>query len=117
MEAGKIIIHGNCEQLGGGAEYGALKGGEIVVEGDAGQITLIEGGKIHVKGNVGILGWDMYGGIIIVDGSVGTICPEDGEEDWDGIDGGEVHIKGDIGSMGEIEHGKIFHKGKLIVDK
>jgi hypothetical protein len=33
------------------------------------------------------------------------------------MEGGEIHINGEIGSFGDIKHGKIYHKGKLIVDK
>jgi len=34
------------------------------------------------------------------------------------MSGGEIHVFGEIGSIyGTIAHGKIYHKGKLIVDK
>jgi formylmethanofuran dehydrogenase subunit C len=34
-----------------------------------------------------------------------------------GMIGGEIHVEGAIGSIGNIRNGKIYHKGKLIVDK
>ena len=72
----------------------------------------MKGGEIIIKGNAGRgLGRVMSGGIIRVEGDsdleTGVL-----------MQGGELHIDGNVSSIGEdITGGKIFHKGKLIVDK
>ena len=91
MDHGWITVDGHAgDEVGGG-----MKGGMIIVEGDSG----------------GRIGWDMKGGMIIAKGAAGD---EAGVQ----MGGGEICIDGDIGSISEdLQHGKIFHKGKRIVDK
>lgn len=68
--------------------------------------------KITVKGDIGAgLGYKMTGGTIIVEGNggydIGML-----------MEGGEIHINGEYKSISEtMKHGKIYHKGKLIVEK
>jgi formylmethanofuran dehydrogenase subunit C len=86
-----IIVNGNaCNSVG----YG-MRGGSIIVKGDAGSLigSRMEDGTIAVNGNAGVF--------------IGAR-----------MSGGEIHIEGGHGSIADnIIHGKIFHKGKLIVDK
>jgi len=108
-----------------------MEGGRLIIEKDVewgcdGVAGKMQGGEIIVKGNVkGAVGNGMSGGRIILHGIVDL---NDGaghgslDSDTIGSDmsGGEIHIMGDI--LGEVDwngiiHGKIYHKGKLIVDK
>jgi formylmethanofuran dehydrogenase subunit C len=71
----------------------------------------MKGGCVTVQGDAGNeVGEFMHGGIIIVKGNAGSHV---------GLmmRGGEIHLEGDYGGIGYVEHGKIYHKGKLIVDK
>jgi hypothetical protein len=92
MEDGCVIVTGNATMLVGLS----MKNGAIVVKGDAGnQVgTFMEGGSITVNGNV--------------DDTVG-----------EGMLGGEIRLEGGYRNIAtwNFKHGKIFHKGKLIVDK
>jgi hypothetical protein len=91
MNSGSITVNGNTGDYCGSH----MQGGSITVEGDAGDFC----------------GFDMQGGTITVKGDAGGWC-------GDGMKGGEIHVEGEIGNISsESEHGKIFHKGKLIVDK
>ena len=89
MKGGKIIVKGNV----GGTAGNSMKNGEIIVEGN-GDIEVgmyMKGGKITVKGDVKGVGW---------------------------LNGGEVHLFGECDEMCRLGRGgKIYHKGKLIVDK
>ena len=109
MKNGQIIVEGNAWK-----EVGhSMKGGKIIVKGNAGCRTGIsmDNGEIIINGDCGYgLGNYMSGGRITVNGSA---CKEIGYR----MKGGEIHIEGDIGKIGEVEHGKIYHKGKLIVKK
>jgi hypothetical protein len=111
MHSGQLVIEGNAgKDLGEG-----MRGGEIVIEGNTGDCC---GGvrTVHHPHR----GFDsespepteipMRGGKITVRGNAGKCLGE-------GMCGGEIHIGGEIGSIGNIIHGKIFHKGKLIVDE
>jgi hypothetical protein len=110
MKSGIIIVKGN-------ANYGVgvlMEGGTITVEGDGGGEVgvLMQGGIITVEGNAGDwVGMDMNDGTVIVKGDTG-------ENVGDCMKGGVIQIEGEIGSISDdIGHGKIFHKGKLIVNK
>jgi len=105
-----IIIRGDVEGVGEG-----MKGGRIVVEGNAtltaphsqmilnGSIVMV---TLVLPSDVGL---NMRGGQIIVRGNAPTVgC---------GMTGGEIHIDGDIAKVGDVIHGKIYHKGVLIVGK
>jgi glutamate synthase domain-containing protein 3 len=110
MEGGTITVKGNADE-----DVGlAMEGGAIIVEGNAGDEVGwgMKGGIITVKGDASNgIGFEMKGGAIIVEGNAGDLF---GHE----MAGGEIHLNGDYGSLlGNIEHGKIYHKGKLIVDK
>ncbi len=106
----------------------------VIVRGDVGDCCgeCMEAGSITVDGNVGgFCGSHMKGGSITVNGNAkmqcgnfmkgGTIFLNGDARDimiGNFMEGGEIHINGDYESISdEFEHGKIFHKGKLIVDK
>ena len=103
-----ITVKGNINDHVGDS----MKGGTITVEGDARDWvgSNIHGGAIIVKGNAGrVLGLEMKGGSITVEGNAGDMLG------WD-MKGGEIHVEGGIENTAHfIEHGKIFHKGRLIV--
>ncbi|NYZ73920.1 hypothetical protein H0O00_02145 [Candidatus Micrarchaeota archaeon] len=91
MERGSITVNGNVGTFCGGM----MDSGVITVNGDTG----------------GWVGSDMEGGTITVKGDAGKLL-------GGGMKGGEIHIEGEIGHMSDvILGGKIFHKGKIIVDK
>ena len=73
----------------------------------------MKGGSITVNGNAKMqCGNFMKGGTIFLNGDARDIMI------GNFMEGGEIHINGDYESISdEFEHGKIFHKGKLIVDK
>lgn len=90
MASGKIVINGNAD-----FEVGCeMKGGIIIVKGNGG----------HEPGS------SMDGGVIIIKGDAGKMV-------GDQMGGGEIHIEGDIESLGRPKGGKIYHKGKLVIDK
>jgi formylmethanofuran dehydrogenase subunit C len=137
MKGGRILVKGDAGQQTG--HY--MEGGEIVVEGDAKEWTgsNMKGGKIHIRGGSGLgVGKDMEGGQIIIGGDVTDTLGEgmiaghirimgNAGEKIGGrcrgfmekpMSGGQIHVEGEIGSISEyIEGGRIFHRGKLIVDK
>lgn len=135
LKGGRIRIYGNAGDSCGNH----MSKGCIMVKGDAGNGAGkgMGGGIIIIEGNAGdrcgaSSGWDAYeyggevpgqisgdgnpekvfmtGGKIIVNGNVGMKL---GDE----MKGGEIWVYGDIGSIGNVEHGKIYHKGELVVDK
>lgn len=117
MKDGKIIIKGDVdEEVGLGME-----GGKLVIEGnvryDAGQY--MKGGKLYIKKSAGHkLGLGMQGGQIIVDGDAEHKIGGDDYSVEPGMSGGEIHVNGNIGRISNrIIGGRIYHKGKLIVDK
>ncbi|NYZ74497.1 hypothetical protein H0O00_05110 [Candidatus Micrarchaeota archaeon] len=86
----------------------------IVVNGDVGKAvgSGMKNGTITVNGNAGsAAGIGMLGGSITVEGNAADAFG------WY-MQGGEIHIQGEIGKIAnDIDHGKIYHKGKLIVNK
>jgi hypothetical protein len=71
----------------------------------------MEAGRIEIHGDVGdFLGNAMFGGVIVVEGNAGHKVGER-------MNGGKIHVSGDIASVGDVKHGKIYHKGELIVDE
>jgi hypothetical protein len=116
MVGGTIIVEQNAGECAGPSN----DGGAIIIKGNsgAGAGLLMCGGSLTIEGDIvlvyqdwnSMLGFDMYGGIITVKGNVGTKV-------GDRMKGGEIHIGGDMESIGDVEHGKIYHKGILIVDK
>ena len=105
MKNGKIIIKGNAGDHVGAA----MRGGEIIIEGDVKDDLGVFFDFGHVNAGTGMRMW-MVGGTITVRGNAG-------ENVGQLMGGGEIHVEGEIGSIGNVIHGKIFHKGKLIVDK
>jgi hypothetical protein len=109
MVSGKLIIKGSALWMTGSS----LKGGEILIQGNGGFYlgNQMDDGKIIVEGSTEKdVGEHMKGGRIFVHGNGGISLGSY-------MAGGEIHVGGDIGWIGSIKHGKIFHKGKLIVDK
>ena len=95
MTSGKIIIHGSAESYA--ASY--MSGGRIIVMGD-----VTDGAGLAMKG-----------GFLVIEGNAGASLGQ-------GLRGGEIRVNGDIESIegdsySQIEGGRIFHKGILIVDK
>ncbi len=139
MRKGILRVSGNSGYMTG---Y-RMMGGLLIVEGNADEETGYEmsGGKIIVKGNAGdSVGGQMRGGEIIVEGNAGswigcsemgpdsdrlysmtggkvTINGKAGADVGEDMQGGEIHLNGEFESIGNVISGKIFHKGKLIVDK
>jgi len=101
-----IIIIGDVDRAG---SY--MKTGSIVVQGHANRVAyFMEGGRIIVEGNVYLhAGNHMKSGNVIIRKNAHQVG-------W-GMDGGSISVEGEIGSIGDVKHGKIFHKGKLIVNK
>ena len=84
----------------------------ITVDGDVGDTAgaWMTGGSITITGNAGItLGLGMRAGSITVNGDADYHIGRS-------MVGGEIRIEGGIGKIAAVQ-GKIFHKGKLIVDK
>ena len=112
-----------------------LRQGSITVEGNVQEYVGLDmdNGEILVKGNVlernGSVGGNMRDGIITIEGDVAsaivggamvngriTIKGNCKGRIGDGMRGGEIHLEGDYGTIGNVIGGKIYHKGKLIVD-
>jgi len=109
-----IIVIGNAGS-GLGCE---MSKGSILVKGSVTNYVGIDmnGGSITVEGDAGYeVGSSMKTGIIIIQGNTSHSVGAD-------MKGGQIYIEGNIESIARsnvdyIKHGKIFHKGKLIVDK
>jgi hypothetical protein len=86
---------------------------DIVVRGDVGHNTgyMMESGSIKIEGNSGCaLGLDMRGGIISISGDAADV--------GEGMVGGEIHLNGNYWMISDkLMHGRVYQKGKLIVDK
>jgi hypothetical protein len=109
MRGGQLIIDG----CGGFALGLRMQGGCILAKGGSSNMTGADmrGGEILVFGNTTTsTGTAMSGGIIKIAGNVGSNLGEK-------MSGGEIHVFGEIASIGNVLSGKIFHKGRLIVDK
>jgi hypothetical protein len=128
MALGRITIEGNT-----GHKVGyQLHGGEIVVMGDVESYVgqQMWKGRIHVHGNVLFeIGTEMGNGEIIIEkdvfanvghsmrGGTITIKGNAGMDVGNGMRNGVIHLEGDFKNIGTVKGGKIYHKGKLIVDK
>lgn len=89
-----------------------MKSGVMVAFGDAGQSVGcgMDGGLIRICGNAGKLaGEHTKGGTIIIEGNAG---PDLGRN----MDGGEIHVNGEIESIGDIQKGRVYHRGKMVVE-
>jgi hypothetical protein len=129
MKGGSITVKGNVGEMAGLS----MKGGNITVKGNAGNKVgqFMKSGSVTINGNVWHdIGHCMYDGSIIVKGNAGdrvghgmtdgSITVEGNVKNYVGhfMRGGEIHIQGDLeGISYAFQRGKIFHKGKLIVDK
>ena len=69
----------------------------------------MEGKTVTVIGDLDVAGESMHSGKLIVTGNVRVVS--------NGMLGGEIHIEGECKEIMEILGGKVYHKGKLIVDK
>ena len=102
MESGKLVINGNVNN-----DLGIdLKGGTIIVNGN-----------VHVVYDEPNIGAGMEGGTIIINGDVSAY---DKLTIGGGMTGGTIIFNGEIPDdvdFSQIKHGKIYHKGELIVDK
>lgn len=123
-----IVVNGNVGRFTGDD----MQGGSIVVNGHT-EIWLgvrMKGGSITVKGSTAQqVGENMEGGSIIVEGDTGhwvgswmesgsiTVKGNAGEDVGEHMKGGEIYLLGNYESIANIEGGKIYHKGELIVDK
>jgi formylmethanofuran dehydrogenase subunit C len=110
MHGGYLVINGNAAGYPGAC----MQNGSILIKGNAGDCAgdQMKNGSIVIEGDAeDNAGWQMEGGSLTIKGNAGVRfgCR---------MKGGEIHIDGDfMGLSDDIEHGKIFHKGKLIVDK
>jgi formylmethanofuran dehydrogenase subunit C len=113
MEGGIIIIRGNIGNCAGNR----MKGGIVIIKGNAGDF--IGGAEYSVSTPPLPFGrnpWrtdppnGMEGGTIRVEGNAGKLVGNH-------MRGGEIHLEGSYVSLGTVYHGRIYHKGKLIVDK
>jgi glutamate synthase domain-containing protein 3 len=129
MNIGHLRIHGDA-----GSDLGAfMAGGRIVLEGNAGRRAEIgmRGGTLEIIGNSGdslgalqtysmpIDQVNQRDGVYVCPMTGGriTVWGDAGEKIGDFMEGGEIHVYGKIGGLGDVKRGKIYHKGKLIVDK
>jgi formylmethanofuran dehydrogenase subunit C len=90
MNTKNVIILGD-----GGVSCGAGNiGGTVIIHGDAGPGlgSFMEGGRLILGGNAG-------------------------HKVGDHMSGGEILLHGDYESLGDVERGRIFHKGRLILEK
>jgi hypothetical protein len=133
MVAGTLIINGNADFSVGNA----MQGGVIIVNGNAEERvgTEMSGGSITIKGNAGdMAACEMTGGEITIEGDArnkagimmrGGKFTINGVAAWflgEGMEGGEIHVNGRIIDFmatlrNSVIGGKIYHKGKLIIDK
>jgi len=129
MKDGEITVHGNA----GVCACSSLRGGSVFINGNSDYRAgfYMRNGLLTIKGNAGsALGNEMRGGKIIVLGDTNDNCGlkmGNGTIEVNGncrkhvgkkMTGGELHIGGDFKNISlEMSHGKIHHKGKLIVDK
>jgi hypothetical protein len=85
----------------------------VVFLGDVGESCCHSnlGGSVIVHGNAGDgLGTSMQGGKLILSGHGGLKV---GNE----MSGGEIHLNGGYDSLGHVEHGRIYHRGRLILER
>ncbi len=129
MLGGRLVIHGSA---GKGLAFTLRRGG-IIVKEDAGDEAgaSMESGSIAIGRNAGdYLGQGMAGGEISVardagdmagigmKGGIIRIAGNSGAELGKGMAGREIHVGGEIESVSDsILGGRIYHKGRLIVDK
>jgi hypothetical protein len=123
----KLIVNGNVGKICGHQ----MRGGSIVVYGNAWFSVgdKMNGGSILIEGNASdAVGFGMAGGSIVVkgdsrdqlglmmgDGSItvkGNARYSVGEE----MLGGEIRLEGNFENLGKRYGGKIFHKGKLVLE-
>lgn len=104
-----IVVEGNVGESF--AHY--MEAGTVLIQGDAGDhlANRMIDGEITVEGNVGFGAASIQGGKVTIKGNAG--------HSFGSMQGGEIHIEGEYGSISAhyIRSGKIYHRGKLIVDK
>jgi formylmethanofuran dehydrogenase subunit C len=139
MDDGIITITGNAH-----LPADSLQGGRMVIEGDAisalgeemagGNVLVkgcfrgalwpdgeelgrkLSGGVIKILGDVCVesIGSEMTGGRIIITGDLDS--DRGVSEIGNCMTGGEIHLEGEIGQHYEIKGGRIYHRGRLLVD-
>ncbi len=85
----------------------------VTVNGNAGRHVgqWMNGGTLTVNGNVGnFLGECMRGGKIVVNGNTGNTIGQI-------MSGGEIHLNGEFGEIWMGFKGRIYHNGKLHLEK
>ena len=128
MRNGKIIVDGHSRWASDGIAVG-MEGGTLVIKGDCENDVGkdMEGGRVIIHGNLAT-GYDMHrvnseysnkricagycmkGGEIYILGKTDAVI-------GDGMGGGEIHLYDEFDRIGDVQRGKIFHRGKLIVHK
>lgn len=110
MESGLIEVNGSAHDRAGEE----MTGGTIIVNGYASLYAgaSMKGGELIINGDcVDEVGYVMEGGKITVNGDAG-------QEVGQHMRGGEIHLNGTYKWISRlVDGGKIFHKGKLIVDR
>jgi hypothetical protein len=115
MRGGKIVVKGNVrEGLRHRGSYCGIgfdtSGGSIEVRGDCQNVANVSQGNVTVGGDVKKAGMRNNGATIRIGGSV---TEELAKWMWDG----EIHVGGEIPRhVREFYGGKIFHKGRLVID-
>jgi hypothetical protein len=107
---GDYIIHTENHQFSA-CYLGYKNTKNITVMGPVGDYAgcILKKGKMVVDGYAGgNLGTGMRGGTIRVKGNAGLYVGE-------AMEGGKIYLEGDYNSIAEDAHGRIYHKGKLIV--
>lgn len=118
MKSGTIMIYGDAGSYTGDR----MKGGTIIVEGNTDGYTglYMAGGEIIMKGSFGeSLGMGMCGGTIIAYGGLNSL-PKRTQYAGQYMHGGEIHICGHYPysfELSEVNGGKIYCQGYLVVDK
>jgi hypothetical protein len=129
MRGGIIVVDG----YGGNGIGHGMENGRITVNGDAGHYVGVDmkGGDIVVNGSVKVgIGQTMEGGSITIggeaerelgqfmrDGSI-VIRGDAGSSVGEAMEGGVIMLEGRYGSLSVIiKGGRVYHKGKLILDK
>jgi formylmethanofuran dehydrogenase subunit C len=109
MTGGSILVAGDA-----GSYIGSdMTGGRVVVEGDAGRgvgVNMADGAIIIEGDAADTVGESMKGGEIIVRGNAGRGVGQ-------AMEGGVIHIDGEFDFVAGVKHGRIYHKGKLIIDR
>lgn len=94
------------------AWLGYMNRKRIGILGNAGRFLgcRMRSGMIGVEGSADNPGLRMRGGLISISGDARSSVAS-------GMMGGEIHIWGEIGAITDVQGGRIYHMGNLVVDK